>query len=47
MHMEGPDFEEVEYNPLDKYQEWLIRMIRDSNLIAQFEGLNTLLVFCQ
>lgn len=35
----------IEYNPYEKYQEWLIRMIRDTNLIAQYEGLNTLLVY--
>lgn len=43
----GQNREEIEYNPLDKYQEWLIRMIRDSNLIAQYEGLNTLHMYLQ
>jgi hypothetical protein len=41
----GPNDEEIEYNPLTKYEEWIIRIIRDTNLIAQYEGLNTLLVF--
>ena len=39
------DAEKFEYDPLLKYEEWLIRIIRDSNLIAQYEGLNTLFVF--
>lgn len=41
----GPNNEEIEYNPLTKYEEWIVRMIRDTNLIAQYEGLNTLYVF--
>ena len=47
MYMESQNLEEIEFNPFEKYQEWLIRMVRDSNLIAQFEGLNTLFVYCQ
>lgn len=35
----GQDGTDFEYNPLEKFQEWLITMIRDSNLIAQYEGL--------
>lgn len=34
-YISGPNNESYEYNPLEKYQEWLIRMIRDTNLIAQ------------
>lgn len=39
--------EREEYNPFDKFQEWLLRMIRDTNLVAKSEGLKTLLVYCQ
>ena len=37
--------EQYEFNPLERFQEWLIRIIRDSNLIAQYEGLKTLQVY--
>jgi hypothetical protein len=41
----APNNDVVEFNPLERYQEWLIRMIRDSNLSAQQEGLKTLFVY--
>lgn len=39
------DGREFEYNPLEKYEDWVSQGIRDSNLTAQGEGLNTLYVF--
>ena len=38
---------ELNDNPFEIYQEWLLEMIDDLNNIAQFEGLNTILIYFQ
>ena len=34
-----------QYSPYERFDEWLLTIIRDTNLVAQFEALNTLYTY--
>ena len=43
--LNGSEEEEQEVNPFDQYAPFLQKIISDSNLVAQYEGLNCLYTF--